>query len=326
LHFGLLSLPAESKWPDCEGDLRLQARRYGGVGLMIEKPGIELVASPAAEWAADGPLAARALAYARRFAKALPGWYPNQPYPAQHLTIVASAPEHAGFGTGTQLGLAVAQALATAWRVPPSPVRELAEFVGRGQRSALGVHGFDLGGLLVEGGKGAIEEVSPLLVHYGFPLGWRIVVVLPGHAAGTAGAQEAQAFEVLERSGVPLAQTDAMCRLILLGMLPALAEADLAAFGEALYDYNRRAGAMFAAVQGGVYANPQSAAIIQFLRAQGVRGVGQSSWGPAVFAVVGTEEEAEHWTAELRSRFGLEANEVWWTCAANHGAVVEMVG
>jgi beta-RFAP synthase len=292
---------------------------------MIEKPGIELVASPAAEWAADGPLAGRALAYARRFAKAVPDWYPNLSNPAQNLSIVASPPEHAGFGAGTQLGLAVAQALATAWQLPRTPARDLAQYVGRGRRSALGVHGFDLGGLLVEGGKDSFEALSPLLVHNYFPLGWRVVVALPSHAAGTAGSQEAQAFEVLERSGVSLAQTDALCRLILLGMLPALAKHDLPAFGEALYDYNRRAGAMFAPVQGGVYANPQSAAIIQFLRDQGVRGVGQSSWGPAVFAVVGTQTEAERWTEELRSRFGMSAEDVWWTGAANHGATVEIV-
>ena len=89
-----------------------------------------------------------------------------------------------------------------------------------------------------------------------------------------------------------------LCRLVLLGMLPALAEHDLEAFGEALYDFNCRAGEPFAPVQGGVYAGPRIAEVVAFVRQQGVRGVGQSSWGPTVFAVTEDEAGAEGTGAE----------------------------
>ncbi len=47
LHFGLLGWGPSAP------------RQFGGVGLMIEKPGLELVAEPASEWSFDGPLAER---------------------------------------------------------------------------------------------------------------------------------------------------------------------------------------------------------------------------------------------------------------------------
>ncbi len=118
-----------------------------------------------------------------------------------------------------------------------------------------------------------------------------------------------------------LCRTEALCRLVLLGMLPALAEHDLAAFGEALYDFNRRVGEMFAPWQGGLYAHPRSAELVKALRSAGVHGVGQSSWGPTVYAVVPVDQALEL-CAWLTSRHGCGTDEVMVTVAANRGAVV----
>jgi predicted sugar kinase len=76
-------------------------------------------------------------------------------------------------------------------------------------------------------------------------------------------------------------------------MLPALNEGDLTAFGEALYEFNVLAGEAFAAEQGGLYVNPCVAEAVHALRSLGVRGVGQSSWGPTVFALVADVDQAE---------------------------------
>src|SRR5947209_5565520 len=112
LHFGLLSLPAEGEdfWPDRHGRPALPARRFGGVGLMVEAPALRLRAEPAPAWSAEGPLSQRALDFARRFAQTVPAGS----LAPRRLVIEAAAPEHSGFGTGTQLGLAVARALAAA--------------------------------------------------------------------------------------------------------------------------------------------------------------------------------------------------------------------
>ena len=62
------------------------------------------------------------------------------------------------------------------------------------------------------------------------------------------------------------------------------------------------------------------AEVVAWLRQQGVRGVGQSSWGPTVFAVVADAEHAHHLGNHLRSRHALQPSEVLITSAANQGA------
>jgi predicted sugar kinase len=106
-------------------------------------------------------------------------------------------------------------------------------------------------------------------------------------------------------------------------MLPTLLQGDLDGFGEALYDFNLRAGQAFAAVQGGSYASRQVAELVAFVRRQGVRGVGQSSWGPAVFAVTKDPDQAMALADRLREHFRLGLAEVLVTPARNCGAAVE---
>jgi beta-ribofuranosylaminobenzene 5'-phosphate synthase len=268
LHFGLLAVPVA-------GDPDPPARQFGGVGLMIAEPCVTLRVSQAQEWSATGPEAARALSFVRTFAASLPDLPP-------HAIEVESCPEpHAGLGSGTALALAVAKALAVEAGHGDWPATELAVRVGRGLRSAVGVHGFEHGGLIVEAGKLPGEAVAPLVGRYEFPAEWRVVLARPAGAPAWHGARERGAFARLGRNN----PTDALCRIVLTGMLPALAARDLDAFGEALHEYNARAGEAFAAEQGGPYAGPAVTELVESLKGAGVKGVGQSSWGPTVFAV-----------------------------------------
>jgi beta-RFAP synthase len=316
LHFGLLSLPPEAgRLPDRDGNPTLTARRYGGVGLMVERPGVRLRAESAREWSAEGPLQERVLAVARRFVESLPTGAAG--LPPCRLVIEETSPEHVGLGTGTQLGLAVARCLATA-RGLDLPAGELARRVGRGVRSALGVHGFEHGGFLVEAGQAVPGTLGPLVARATFPSDWRIVLARPAGAPGVHGAAERS---VMDRLTAPAASADALCRLVLLGMLPALAEGDLDSFGEALFDFNARAGEAFVPFQRGVYASPAVARLVALIRGRGVRGVGQSSWGPTVFAVVGDEDEARDLARALRSDPG-DGGDVIITRAADRGATL----
>jgi beta-RFAP synthase len=316
LHFGLLSVAPAERWPDYRGAPTLPARRFGSVGLMIAQPGVRVAVVPAAAWSAEGPLAERALGYARRTAAALG----EGTVPPQRLIVEQCAPEHVGLGTGTQLGLAVARALCAASGQPDRDVLELARYTGRGRRSALGIHGFARGGFLVEAGQRGPDALAPLIARLDFPEPWRIVLVLLRGEQGLHGLAETQAFQQLQAPGAASAATDALCRLVLLGMLPAVVEGDLEGFGEALFDFNVRVGELFAPVQGGCYASPRLTEVVDFVRQLGVRGVGQSSWGPALFAVTADPERAADLAARLQRRFALTAGEVLCTAACNRGA------
>src|SRR5256885_2047192 len=81
--------------------------------------------------------------------------------------------------------------------------------VGRGKRSALGVHGFAQGGFLVEAGKRDADGVAPLTARADFPEDWRVVLVLPPWGQGLHGAAEGRALQGLQAGAWPLALTDA---------------------------------------------------------------------------------------------------------------------
>jgi beta-RFAP synthase len=232
------------------------------------------------------------------------------------LQTASKVAEHVGLGSGTQLGLAVARAIAELTQQPRRDALTLAQHVGRGLRSALGVHGFERGGLLVEGGKRTPSAISPLLVRESFPSDWHILLIVPRATMGTHGSLEIEAFANLAQQAADDDTTEALCRIVLLGLLPALHERDLQTFGEALYEFNRRVGELFRAAQKGPYAHPRVEELVRAIRAAGVKGVGQSSWGPTVFAVA----TAEQITA-LREQLRNMNEEMIVATACNHGAV-----
>ncbi len=280
LHFGLLQVPAAGTSP-AAGE-----RCYGGLGLMIDRPGVVVTWRPAELRRVEGRHAQRAQQFALRLEALLPEPL-RQPY---HLLVEQAPPEHIGLGTGTQLGLAVARILAVAAGLEQWPVTTLAAGIGRGQRSAVGVHGFVHGGLIAECGKTADEPVAPLQEHVALPSQWRVVLlwpVRPEEGSGWHGSREQAAFATAAAS-----PAEPLRRLMREVIVPAARAGDFAVFAEAVHEYNRRAGEPFAAAQGGPYADPRIAACIAELRQRGIRGVGQSSWGPTVFALLPDEESA----------------------------------
>jgi predicted sugar kinase len=67
-------------------------------------------------------------------------------------------------------------------------------------------------------------------------------------------------------------------------LMPAAVAADFAAFGCAVAAYNESSGQLFRNVQGGAFNGKHVTNLIAQLRANGLTGIGQSSWGPGVFA------------------------------------------
>ena len=103
-------------------------------------------------------------------------------------------------------------------------------------------------------------------------------------------------------------------------MLPALCEEDISAFSEALYGFNRSVGEMFHKAQGGIYAHRQAEEMVTYLRTQKIHGVGQSSWGPVLFAMMHDREQAEYFTTKIQKKFCLSPQDVYITQAKNSGA------
>jgi beta-RFAP synthase len=267
LHLGMLAVAGDG------------ARRFGGLGVSVSRPAVVVEARPADELSAEGTDADRALAFARRCQESL-GLAGGA-----HVRVVEAIPPHVGLGSGTKLALAVAQALAALHeRTVDAP--ELAEAVGRAARSAVGTWTFALGGLVVEGGvRRDAERPAPLLLHYPMPEEWRVVLVIPRAEPGLSGPEEEEAFGRL----VPSRERSAeIAQLVLTSLLPALVERHLEEFGGALTRIQQLVGDAFAAVQGGRF-HPRAGALVEALVGGGAAGAGQSSWGPAVYGIVGGE-------------------------------------
>lgn len=284
LHFGVL---------DLRGRL---GRSFGGLGAAIPCPSLLLEAAPHVEVAARGPDADRAAEFARRFLAfhGLSG--------GAQIVVHRAIPGHAGLGSGTQLGLAVARALAQLNGLPTEPV-ELARAVARGKRSAIGTWTFALGGFIVEGGRRpGSQEMAPLLARFAIPAGWRCVVAVPHGPRGLSGEAEARAFDELPAPADR--EVERVSHLVLMQLLPCLVEADLTGFGEALSAVQRITGTWFAGPQGGVFAPGATERLVSEMAAWGAAGVGQSSWGPAVYGLVESEPAARGLADRVRAALG----------------------
>jgi beta-ribofuranosylaminobenzene 5'-phosphate synthase len=311
LHFGLLGWGPQA------------LRQYGGVGLMIEKPGIELVAEPASEWSFEGPLAERVRDLVFRIVQDKPGEQPDLPNLSPATIKVVSTPsEHVGLGVGTQLNLAVVRILLELAGQASATLETVARLSGRGRRSGIGLHGFFHGGLIVDGGRRDEAHSPPLLTRIPFPEDWSVLMVQLAGTAGRHGSDEIHAFSSLPP--VPDAVTERLCRLVLMGILPAVIEHDLSSFGSALSELQHHVGTAFAPIQGGVFATPQSEAIISELAELGLVGAGQSSWGPTLYAF-GSLSESDRIavSARLSEKFSIGPNWLIWTGALNHGALLQ---
>jgi beta-RFAP synthase len=277
---------------------RSDVRQFGGVGVMIDTPAVKLRLSAAADLQVTGPSAAQTLRYVESVAQA--EWFGRRP--RCHIEVLSMPNPHVGLGSGTQLALAVVAGLNALYDRTPLTAEQLAGTVARGRRSAVGLYGFLQGGLIFEAGKLAEDEISPLVSRVPIPEPWRFLLVRPTDGEGLSGDAERVAFDRVPP--VPADATARMCHEAAEVLVPAATSADFQRFSESLSRFGREAGSCFAPLQGGIYASGRISQVADALAALGIVGVGQSSWGPTVFAMLPNQQAAEN---ALRQFAGSEA-------------------
>ena len=274
LHFGLFGWGPEA------------FRQFGGFGLMIKQPGLAISAKVADVDKIKAPPThekqLQRLIAQVRLNLAMHGL----PSPNLELTMDQAMPTHHGLGSGTQRALAVARLLALLAHYPEMQLQALADLAGRFPRSGVGAYGFEQGGLIVDGGHtrglGDHQELAPLVSRMAWPDRWRVVLVIPHEPAGTHGTQELQAFRNLDSPDIN--SMNYVARATLTSFLPAVAEGDFNTAMNALERVQMQVGQWFAPAQNGsVYGSPARDSLVQTMKESGLRGVGQSSWGPTLF-------------------------------------------
>jgi len=317
LHLGFLDLNAS------------QGRKFGSIGLAIDSHYTEITVTKAKQNQIIGsPLSDETH---QRLEKIRSRFYQTLGHhlsPTQQQTLIEvkqQIPEHAGLGSGTQLALTLGTALAKFHDINTDTVT-LAQKLGRGKRSGIGVAIFEHGGFIIDGGLKPEQTVPPLLMHHFYPESWRIVLVMDPQHQGIHGQNESTAFKRLPV--FPLDNARTICHLTLMQLLPALVEEKVDEFGQAITDIQALVGDHFAAAQGGRYTSPVVARYLQQAQKLGHKGIAQSSWGPTGCIFVDSETQAQqlindlHNTALAQSKDSEQPVFIMARCD-NNGAIIE---
>jgi beta-ribofuranosylaminobenzene 5'-phosphate synthase len=309
LHFGFVNLSLARE------------RLYGAVGVALDRPRVAVSAAPA-DAVTPEPESSLVGAYAARACDLLG-------VPGASLTVHERLPRHVGLGSGTATALATLTAVARAHGLEPR-IRERAPDPGRGGRSGVGVAAFRRGGLVADAGHptgrfttarpdDGAWEVPAVVARHELPDEWRFLLVVPDADQGRNGEREDDAMRSVVESANP-AIADELAGVLTRRLLPAAAEGDLDAFGAAVREFGRLNGAWYADQQGGVY-RPPAGRVVEGLSDAPVAGVGQSSWGPAVYGVTDADraEAAREAAREALAEAGVDG-EVAVVAPRNHGA------
>lgn len=292
--------------------------KFGGVGMMITSPGYIVTGSIAnADVIYGDPSAGtRAAEFLNRIRRC----EQSRHFPSCQIEILNSLPSHAGLGSGTQLGLAIARVLSELAEERDIPVATLARFTGRGLRSAIGLHGFASGGFLIDGGRAGQAQLGTLVARVDFPEDWRLILVAPPESQGLSGTAELSAFA--SQPPMPRSLTGELCRIALMEWLPGLIEQDFERVSIAMYEFGLQVGRFFEPAQGGVFAHPLMGELAEEVRRRGFTGVAQTSWGPTICVLCDSNASATRLIAELSQDPQWNSCSFQVTAPLNQGATV----
>lgn len=306
LHFGLFGTRSEQG-------------RLGGIGMMIDRPGFAIQVRRSDQDIVDAPpdLRPRVRKSLEQIRSIESSRHPARPL-AVHVLVNETIPQHHGFGSGTQLSLAVAAAFACLHRTPSVDYDQL----GRGTRSLVGTFGFYQGGFILDLGEAA-PRFEPQTFGKTTRNTWRLILVDPATCDTVSGPTECDAFAALPP--MPPGIADRLASLATDMIVPALETSDFQAFASAVSEFNRLVGEHFAPVQGGVYAHPLIRELARTLADTDWPYLAQSSWGPAAAVFCESEASAEALQRFLGERIAPGEAHLFIAAPLNRGAEVTTI-
>ncbi|MHA1379824.1 MAG: beta-ribofuranosylaminobenzene 5'-phosphate synthase [Candidatus Helarchaeota archaeon] len=224
------------------------------------------------------------------------------------FNLISSIKSHIGLGSKTQLSLAVAFAINYLFTKRKS-IFELAKIVKRGGTSGIGVNVFQKGGFILDAGHsfGELKQKQsflpsrasnapppPALIRYTIPESWYYVIAIPNECYEIAGTNEVNIFK--KYCPIPKEDVGAVCRLILMVILPAVYQKNIQGFGRGLTELQKIG---FKKIE--VDFQPSIIKkIIKFMLEKGAYGSGISSFGPATYGLVDGLEKARDMERKVR--------------------------
>jgi beta-ribofuranosylaminobenzene 5'-phosphate synthase len=319
LHFGLI---------DFNGNL---GRIDGGSGVAISSPRNVLSIKNANKFRVNGPDPANIERIARGICDRL-----GKPLPDMEVTVEEEIPSHAGFGSKTQMSLALAYLICREYDLPYNGVEGLARLVGRGGTSGIGVRAFDKGGFILDCGHSFGEgkekssclpssaskaKPAPQVLRCEIPEDWRFILVMPLNDEGSHGQSEVDIFQ----SSFPMdeAEIGRVSRIVLMQMVPGILEKDIEVFGSAI---NKLQVIGFKSIEVKL-KSPLVPGMLGAMNQAGSYGSGMSSFGPTVYGLTNNNKKAHEIRKAVSDYLdGLSIKHKCWIAEPNnHGMWVKQL-
>lgn len=187
---------------------------------------------------------------------------------------------HVGLGSRTRVLLTAYLALTNYLGVEPS-VGRIIDLLGRKKISGVGIYSFFYGNLVVDSGLN-VNDASmlypKLLYLYEVPSNWYLIIVLP---EGFKGLSEVEEVGIIRN--VEFFPKQELLYKEFVKLLTSLSLKDFNVFTNALSRIQELTGEYFSKHQGGIFAHDVSEELAAVMRGEGVKGIGQSSWGPTIY-------------------------------------------
>ena len=277
LHFGLICSKPHSPW------------RFGGIGVMLRQPVWRLLVTPIAAVSDTINADVEVTGRIREFLACIRS---HQKVTSLQIDVHQHLALHTGLGSGTQLGLALSAAIEvmTHRRLQEDPF-QLAQLADRAERSAIGTIGFARGGFLVDHGESRGDSLNRRVDRIAVPGEWRFILVHPVDSQGLSGEKERAFFG--QRVHMPQTLIDDLGQQIQTDIAPAVRETRFDQFAASLENYGQTVGGFYAGEQGGVFSHPAMTQLVSHLKANGISGMAQSSWGPLIAVPAASQDHAE---------------------------------
>ncbi|MHA1211402.1 MAG: beta-ribofuranosylaminobenzene 5'-phosphate synthase family protein [Candidatus Heimdallarchaeota archaeon] len=321
LHFGLI---------DLNGDL---GRINGGLGVALNNP----------RWIIEGVFGS-----ASERKPKLSDEFQNEFDVVRHLfdekfkcnssainfDIQEQITSHVGLGSKTQFLLAISTILNKMHNLSFS-TRELATIIKRGGTSGIGVAAFEAGGFILDGGhtfgpgketesflpsSKSVARPAPVIFQKNPPENWYFVVLTPKNMKGSFGSEEVALFQ--EQCPIDSSEVEKISRLILMKILPAIVENDIATFGTGLTELQTKFTRFGMEKYDGTIVNE----LLQYLgKHSDSFGSGISSFGPTVFSLTNNKEKALKILAQISENYSTKKFDLLIISQINKtGALIEI--
>lgn len=292
--------------------------KTGLLGFTVQHPPVHLSAQARPELVVSGPRADKGYEQAGRFLA-----YHGLKSGAE-VEIELAIPAFMGLGSEAMLGLAVGEALAWAHDLPlgADKAHQLALALGFGPQHALEIWGFDRGGLLlVEAQAGAARKPELLRrqeIAHPEKEAWALVLVLPRPPQDAPEELETEQLTKLLQAAPCLSSESG--RLVVEALWPAVANDDIAAFGQTLMRLGQLNQEALAGAGMLSTLSDDQQAILDLMRDQGACAWGQSATGLCLYALVRGAKASIALRQKLSQHLGIFGGRVMATITNNTGA------